>query len=143
MTSPIEAWHHAVNAMDDSILNEILDKSAVFYSPIVFKPQQGKAITKAYLSAAYRVFQDTNFHYIKEIIGDGQAMLEFNVEIDGVMIDGVDIISWNEAGKITEFKVMIRPFRAIEKLGEKMKEQLGKMGTLAKLKLGASKILGK
>ena len=128
MASPIEAWHHGVNTMDDSILNDILDKNAVFFSPVVYKPQQGKAITKAYLSAAFRVFQNNNFHYVKEIIGDGQAMLEFNVEIDGIMIDGVDIISWNEAGKITEFKVMVRPLQAVNKLHQMMGEMLQQLG---------------
>ena len=143
MNSPIEAWHEVVKTGDVKILDEILAKDVVFFSPIVFKPQKGKAITKAYLTAAYKTFDGTDFHYVKELVEEQQAILEFNTEIDGVLIDGVDIISWNEQGKITEFKVMVRPFRAIEKVGEKMKEQLSKLGTLDKLKIGASKLFGK
>jgi len=143
MNSPIEAWHEAVKTGDAKILDAILAKNVVFYSPIVFNPQKGKAITKAYLTAAFNTFNDTDFHYVKELVADREAVLEFNTEIDGVMIDGVDIITWNEEGKITEFKVMIQPFRAIEKVGEKMKEQLNKLGTLDKLKIGASKLFGK
>ena len=143
MNSPIAAWHEVATTGDVKILESILDKNVVFYSPIVFKPQKGKAITKAYLTAAYKTFEGTGFHYVKELVMDQEAILEFNTEIDGVMIDGVDIITWNEQGKITEFKVMVRPFRAIEKVGEKMKEQLSKLGTLDKLKIGASKLFGK
>ncbi|MCP4460250.1 MAG: nuclear transport factor 2 family protein [Cytophagales bacterium] len=143
MTSPLEAWHQGVVMGDISVLDEILDKEVVFYSPIVFKQQKGRAITKAYLTAAFNTFKDAGFHYVKELIEERQAILEFNTEIDRVLIDGVDIITWNEQGKITEFKVMIRPFRAIEKVGEKMKEQLNKLGTLDKLKIGASKLFGK
>ena len=143
MKSPIEAWHHGVMTGEESVLDEILDKNVVFYSPIVFKPQKGKAITKAYLTAAFKTFEGTGFHYVKELVEERQAILEFNTEMDGVVIDGVDIITWNEQGKITEFKVMVRPFRAIEKVGEKMKEQLSKLGTMDKLKIGASKLFGK
>ncbi len=143
MNSPIERWHEGVANLDPSILDELLDNKVVFYSPIVFKPQNGKAITKTYLTAAFRVFKDTNFRYVKQVVGESEAILEFNTEIDGVLLDGVDIITWNQAGKITEFKVMVRPFRAIEKLGEKMKEQLSQLGTFDKLKIGISKALGK
>ena len=139
MKSPLEDWNKGVVSGDRAIL----DKKATFYSPIVFKPQKGKAITKAYLTAVFQIFQDTGFHYVKELVDAHQAVLEFNAEIDGVLINGVDIITWNEEGRITEFKVMIRPFRAIEKVGEKMKEQLDQLGALEKLKIGASKIFGK
>jgi len=143
MKSPLEAWHDVVKTGDVKILDKILAKDVVFFSPIVFKPQEGKAITKAYLTAAFKTFEGTGFHYVKELVEEREAILEFNTEIDGVMIDGVDIITWNEQGKITEFKVMVRPFRAIEKVGEKMKEQLSKLGTMDKLKIGASKLFGK
>ncbi len=143
MKSPLESWHQIVTNGETTILKEILDKEVAFFSPIVFKPQKGKAITTAYLKAAVNVFANSGFHYVKEMISEGEVILEFNAEIDGVLIDGVDIITWNEQGKITEFKVMIRPLRAIEKVGEKMKEQLEEMRTLDKLKIGASKLFGK
>ena len=143
MKSPIEAWHRGVVNFDSSVLDDILAENVVFYSPIVFKPQQGKVSTRAYLTAALRMFQEAGFHYVIELVGEGQAVLEFNAEIDGVEIDGVDIISWDEEGKITEFKVMIRPFRAIEKVGEKMREQFSNMSVMEKLKIGANKLVGK
>ncbi|MEQ9426925.1 MAG: nuclear transport factor 2 family protein [Cyclobacteriaceae bacterium] len=136
MNSPIPKWHHAVDNMDKSILDEILDKNCVFYSPILFKPQEGKTLTKMYLTAAFHVFQEAgNFHYIKTVEQGNNAVLEFNATIDGIVIDGVDIITWNDRGIITEFKVMLRPFRAIEKLGEKMKTQISKMSTMDKASL--------
>ena len=143
MKSPIEAWHRGVANFDSSGLDDILAENVLFYSPVLFKPQQGKVITKAYLTAAFRIFHKAGFHYVKELVDKGQAVLEFNAEIDGVLFDGVDIISWNEEGKITEFKVMIRPFRAIEKVGEKMREQLSNMSVMDKLKIGANRLLGK
>lgn len=125
MTSPIPQWHQAVAAKDPKALDALLDPKCVFYSPIVFAPQKGKSLTKMYLSAAMRVFEAAgDFHYIKEVEQGNNAILEFNSTIDGVIIDGIDMITWNDEGKITEFKVMLRPFRAIEKMGEKMKAEL-------------------
>lgn len=89
----------------------------------------------AYLLSAANMFEGTGFHYVKELVGENEAVLEFNATIDGIEIDGVDIITWNEDGKITEFKVMLRPFKAIEKVGEKMKANLESMSLWDKLKL--------
>lgn len=89
----------------------------------------------AYLLSAAKMFEETGFHYVKEVVNNGDAVLEFNANIDGIEIDGVDIISWNVDGKITAFKVMLRPLKAIEKVGEKMKVQLENLSLLDKLKL--------
>lgn len=113
----------------------MIAKDAIFYSPLLFKPQKGKTKVLGYLSAASKMFQGSNFHYIKEIIGQQEAVLEFNAEIDNIIVDGVDIISWNKEGQITEFKVMIRPFSAIQKVGEKMKALLEEMSLWEKVKL--------
>lgn len=120
---------------DAKLLKDILTKDAVFYSPIVFKPQKGRKLVMAYLLSAAKMFDGTGFHYVRELISENEAVLEFNATIDGIEIDGVDIITWNEDGKITEFKVMLRPFKAIEKVGEKMKANLEGMSLLDKLKL--------
>ena len=83
-------------------------------------PQHGKALAKAYLSAAFKVFFNPTFRYVREILGPSDAMLEFETEIDGVLVNGVDIIKWNEGGKVVEFKVMIRPLKAIGLIHERM-----------------------
>ncbi|WP_462253756.1 nuclear transport factor 2 family protein [Ekhidna sp.] len=135
MTNPISSWHKVVESKDADMLKSILHKEATFYSPILFKPQKGRKMVLAYLLSASNMFEGSGFHYVKELISEKEAILEFNAEIDGIKIDGVDIISWDEEAKITEFKVMLRPLKALEKVGEKMKEQLEKMSLWEKLKL--------
>lgn len=117
---PIETWHLIVESVDPSGLDELLADDAVFFSPIVHTPQRGKALAKGYLTAALQVFSNPSFHYVREIIGASDAMLEFETEVDGVLVNGVDIIKWNEAGKVVEFKVMIRPLKAIGLIHERM-----------------------
>ena len=92
----------------------------VFYSPVVHTPQVGKAITKKYLSAASQVFFNDTFHYARELMGDHDAVLEFELESEGIKINGVDLIKRNDAGKIVEFKVMLRPLKAVNLIHEKM-----------------------
>ena len=85
--------------------------------------------------AAAKMFEGNDFHYVKEVVGQHEAVLEFNAQIDGVLIDGVDIITWNDENMITEFKVMIRPFTAVQKVGERMKALLDNMSLWDKIKL--------
>lgn len=117
---PIETWHRLVESVDPSGLDQLLADDAVFFSPVVHTPQRGKAIAKAYIAAAFQVFFNPSFRYVREIIGPSDAMLEFETEIDGVLVNGVDIIKWNEAGKVVEFKVMLRPLKAISLIHERM-----------------------
>jgi len=131
----LEKWHQAVEKSGLKLLKSILDNNAVFYSPLLFNPKKGKSQVSGFLMAAAKMFHGNDFHYVKEIIGSNDAMLEFNATIDGILIDGVDIITWNEKGKITVFKVMIRPFSAVQKVGEKMKALLEDMTFRDKLKL--------
>ena len=111
------------------ILDELLVDEVIFYSPIVWAPQEGKQITKLYLMAALEVFggENTNFTYVKQVIDNNQFILEFNTIIDGVTVNGVDMIELNEKGKIISFKVMVRPLKAINKVHEKMGEMLEKL----------------
>ncbi|MGD9631189.1 MAG: nuclear transport factor 2 family protein [Pyrinomonadaceae bacterium] len=120
----IENWHNIVLTRDASGLGELLADDVVFYSPVVHTPQVGKAITSVYLSAAVQVFGNGSFRYVREIIGESDAVLEFETEIDGVTVNGVDMIKWNADGKITEFKVMIRPLKAVNVIHQKMGEML-------------------
>lgn len=134
--SPLDQWHQMLEAMDISQLDQVIDKQCVFHSPIVFKPQEGRRLTIMYLSAAFQMFSEADyFKYIKKIVQDNHAMLEFNAKIDGILIDGVDIITWNDEGLITEFKVMIRPLKAIDLIKSKMLAQLSSLTTIDKLKL--------
>jgi hypothetical protein len=90
----------------------------------VHTPQVGKPITKKYLAAALRVFFNDSFRYVRELQGDQDAVLEFEVKLDGITVNGVDMIKWNDAGKITEFKVMLRPLKAVNLIHQKMAEIL-------------------
>lgn len=118
--NPIELWHRAVQTKNTRLLDELLADDAVFVSPVVHAPQLGKQITKAYLSAAFMVFMNDTFRYVRELHGERDAMLEFTVEIDGISINGVDLMHWNPAGQVTEFKVMIRPLKAVNLIHQKM-----------------------
>lgn len=142
--SPLDQWHQMLDAMDITQLDQVIDRQCVFHSPIVFKPQEGKRLTIMYLSAAFQMFKEADyFKYIKEIVQGQQAMLEFNAEIDGILVDGVDIITWNDDGLITEFKVMVRPLKGIDLIKEKMLAQLSNMSTFDKLKLKGGVLLDK
>jgi hypothetical protein len=113
-----------VRAHDPSGLDTLLADDAVFYSPIVHAPQRGRELTTMYLTAAFHVFFNPTFRYVREIVGPSDAMLEFETVIDGITVNGVDIIRWSEAGRIVEFKVMIRPLKAINLIHERMAAML-------------------
>lgn len=120
----IARWHKLVRERDPSGLDLLLADDVVFHSPVVHTPQIGKAATSRYLSAAISVFGNESFRYIREMVGDGDAVLEFETEIDGIFLNGVDMMKWNSEEQITEFKVMIRPLRAINLIHQKMAEML-------------------
>lgn len=117
---PIDAWHALVRARDPAGLDGLLDDDAVFVSPVAHTPQRGKALVQAYLSAALQVFVNPGFRYVREIRGPADAMLEFETTIDGIVVNGVDIVRWNAAGRIVEFKVMVRPLKAMQIVHERM-----------------------
>jgi len=137
----VEKWHDIMKNPGSNIsekLDEILDDDVVFYSPVVFTPQKGKEITKLYLAAAGGVIssdkdkqesqpKESKFRYIKEIVQDNYACLEFETEINGIYVNGIDLITWNEDNKITEFKVLVRPLQAVNTLHQMMGEMLDKL----------------
>ena len=120
----IHKWHEVIESDDLKMLDEIIADDAVFSSPVVFKPMEGKEITMMYLHAAGQSFNMEKFKYTKEIHDDMNSVLEFETYIDDISVNGVDMIEWNEDGKICNFKVMIRPFKAVQKVQEKMIEAL-------------------
>jgi len=124
MSDPINAWHGLVDKLDVQGLDALLADEVVFHSPVVHTPQVGKAITKKYLAAAFQVLFNDSFRYVRELRGDRDAVLEFVVELDGIAVNGVDLIKWNGAGKIIEFKVMLRPLKAVNLIHQKMAEML-------------------
>lgn len=119
----VAAWHALAAARDPAGLDALLHEDCVFRSPAVHTPQVGKAITTAYLSAALVVLGPT-LTYRREWYGADSAVLQFAADLDGVAVDGVDMLTWGEDGRITEFAVMVRPFKGLTTLMERMAAEL-------------------
>ncbi len=116
----IATWHRLVTNRDVGGLASILADEVIFHSPIIHTPQIGKAIAQRYLTAAFSVFFNDSFRYVRQVVSNCDAVLEFLVEIDGVTVNGVDMIKWNDDGRIVEFKVMLRPLKGINLIHQKM-----------------------
>ncbi len=123
----LKTWHRLVATRDAAGLDAILADEVVFHSPIVHTPQAGKPITTLYLTAALHVLNNETFRYVREVVSGHQAVLEFMTEIDGITINGVDMITWGADGRITDFKVMVRPLKAITLIHRMMGEMLQSM----------------
>lgn len=122
--SVLDTWHELVKTRNAKGLRDLLADDVVFHSPVVHTPQAGKAVTTQYLAAAFQVFFNASFRYVREVVGPRDAVLEFQVEIDGITVNGVDMIRWNDEDRITDFKVMIRPLKAINLIHQKMAAML-------------------
>ncbi len=144
MSTVIESWHRILRDRDFDALDTLLDEKVVFHSPVVHTPQEGKAITTLYLKAAFGVLGGSSkpgekdrddpksegggkFRYVREVVGENDAVLEFMTEMDGIVVNGVDLIRWNDEGRIVDFKVMIRPLKAINKIHAMMAGMLERM----------------
>ncbi|MEI6486060.1 MAG: nuclear transport factor 2 family protein [Sphingomonadales bacterium] len=119
-------WHAYIEKPDHQILWDMLHPDAVFESPVVHTQQQGREIVFKYLASADKVLGGPGFHYLGEWLGDNSAILEFANVINGISVNGIDMISWNDAGQITHFKVMVRPLKAIQMVHQMMGEMLQK-----------------
>jgi hypothetical protein len=119
-TNPLAGWHQLIKEGKPQGLDALLAEQVVFHSPVVHTPQVGRAMTTKYLSAAFHVFINESFHYTREIVGGHDAVLEFQVDIDGISVNGVDMMKWDDEGKIIEFKVMVRPLKAVHLIQQKM-----------------------
>jgi hypothetical protein len=124
----LELWHEMFKDRDIGRLDEILAENCVFLSPIVHTPQEGRELTKFYLTGAFNVFNDS-FRYVKEVVTDEHAVLEFVCDMDGVVVNGVDIMTFDDQGKIVEFKVMVRPLKAVNLLHARMKAMLEQLSS--------------
>ncbi len=136
----VAQWHSYLRGELPGGLDDLLDDDVVFYSPIVFTPQRGKQITGLYLQAAGQTLGGDDpvtgsgqtdpggrFRYTKTVLGDDTAVLEFETTMEGTYVNGVDIIRCNDAGRIVEFRVMIRPLRAVNVVHRKMAAMLETM----------------
>jgi hypothetical protein len=120
----LDSWHRLIKDRNVAGLDALLSDRVVFYSPIVYTPQVGKEATARFLSAAFHVLVNDSFQYVREVVADRGAVLEFQVEIEGIVVNGVDMIQWDDEGKIVEFKVMLRPLKAIQLIHQKMAAML-------------------
>jgi len=128
MNETLRTWHRAIKEKNVAALDVLLADDCVFHSPVVHTPQRGKALTKMYLSAAFMVLANDTFTYVREVVGESDAVLEFTVEVQGIHVNGVDMIRWNADGQIVDFKVMLRPMKAINLLNGLMRQMLEQMG---------------
>jgi len=118
-------WHAYIDGgSDPDALSALLADDAVFHSPVVHTPQVGKPVVMAYLVAASHVLGNASFRYVRELVDGDEMMLEFVTELNGVTVNGVDIVRWNADGRISDFKVMVRPLKAINAVWEMMAAQL-------------------
>ncbi|KZS67848.1 nuclear transport factor 2 family protein [Mycobacterium ostraviense] len=126
MTSPVlQRWIEIVDSGRIDGLDRLLAEDAVFFSPAVFRPQEGRTKALAYLGAALKVFGNSNFHYVEQWHSERSAILEFEADVAGIYVNGIDMLHWNDHGQIVSVKVMIRPVKALQALIPKMAELLG------------------
>ncbi|MBX7458743.1 nuclear transport factor 2 family protein [Qipengyuania sp. 1NDH17] len=124
----LENWHHVIeNGSKAAELAGIIHEDAVFHSPVVHTPQKGRDLVVAYLSAAGQTLGNDSFSYVRELVDGDNAMLEFETQMDGIHVNGVDIIRFDENGTIVDFKVMVRPLKAVNKVWEQMAAMLEAM----------------
>jgi len=127
----LDKWYGYMKSHDTAALWDLLNPDAVFESPVVHTPQRGRDITFKYLASAEKVLGGPGFAYVGEWRSETGAVLEFENEVEGIRINGVDIITFSADGKITHFKVMVRPLKAINLLHRLMGEQLMKQASAA------------
>ena len=125
----LKRWHEVVSGgSDPQTLAAIIREDAVFHSPVVHTPQHGRALVIAYLAAAGQTLVNASFRYVRELVDGDNALLEFEAEMDGIHVNGVDLIRFDDEGMIADFKVMVRPLKAVNKVWEQMAAQLAKAG---------------
>jgi hypothetical protein len=125
MNPTLHAWHSLLESRDPRGLDALLTDDVVLHSPVVHTPIAGKAMVRMYLAAALQVFANDSFRYVREVVGDHDAVLEFETVIDGITVNGVDMIRWDASGRIVDFKVMVRPLKAINLIHQKMAALVG------------------
>ena len=129
----IARWHRHLDGELPEGLDGLLADDVVFYSPVVYTPQEGKAVTTLYLEAAKQALPgdggEGRFRYTKQVLAGDTAVLEFETTVAGKYVNGVDIIRCDDAGRIVEFRVMIRPLQAVNAVHQQMQEMLAALQT--------------
>ena len=120
----LRRWHAVVTSKNPALLDDLLADDVVFRSPAVFAPQEGKPLTAGYLTAALEVL-GPSLRYVSQWHDQASAVLEFEADLGGAYVQGVDILRWNAEGKLVSFTVIVRPLRGLQKLVELMARQLG------------------
>ena len=124
----LKKWHKVIDeGSSPEALAAIIREDAVFHSPVVHTPQVGRPIVVSYLSAAGQTLGNDSFAYVRELVDGENAMLEFTTEMDGIHVNGIDLIRFDEDGMIVDFKVMVRPLKAVNKVWEQMAAMLETM----------------
>ena len=124
----LDRWHRVIEeGSSPDALSAIIHPDAVFHSPVVHTPQRGRAIVVAYLAAAGQTLGNDSFAYVRELVDGENAMLEFTTEMDGIHVNGIDLIRFDADGLIVDFKVMVRPLKAVNKVWEQMGAMLERM----------------
>lgn len=121
----LKRWHKVIKGgSEPQALAAIIREDAVFHSPVVHTPQRGRALVVPYLAAAGQTLGNASFRYVREVVDGENALLEFETEMDGIHVNGVDLIRFDAEGMIADFKVMVRPLKAVNKVWEQMAAQL-------------------
>ncbi|ASP47584.1 nuclear transport factor 2 family protein [Cognaticolwellia beringensis] len=120
-------WHDLIKNKAVDQVSTLLADDVTLFSPVIHTPIKGKKVVSMYLTAAFHTFLNGTFKYDREFSGDNSAVLEFSLSVNGIDINGIDMITWNEQGKITEFKVMIRPYKALNMINDQMTAMLDKL----------------
>ena len=123
---PLARWHAIAESRDPAGLADLLADDVTFRSPAVHTPQEGKDLTTAYLAAAIVVLGPT-LSYVREWYDASSAVLEFRAELDGLTVHGIDMLTWGEDGRLTDFTVMVRPFTGLQRLIELMAAELARL----------------
>jgi hypothetical protein len=116
----VDGWHDVVRRHQPAAIDALLADDVVFHSPVVHSAQRGRALTRSYLAAAIEVLGNPSFRFVREVVGERDAVLEFEVDVDGVHLNGIDMIRSDDDGRIIDFKVMVRPLKAINLLHQRM-----------------------
>ena len=127
-TTTLDRWHRVLSERNAGAIDALLADEVVFHSPVMHSPQVGRALTRMYLGAAMQVLANPSFRYVREVVGSHDAVLEFSCEVEGIAVNGVDMLRWDDAGLIIDFKVMVRPLKAINLLQQKMAAMLAAAG---------------
>ncbi|MBA6416862.1 nuclear transport factor 2 family protein [Colwellia sp. 6M3] len=120
-------WHTLIKNKAVSQVSTLLADDVTLYSPVIHSPIKGKEMVSMYLTAAFHTFLNGSFNYDREFLSNNAAVLEFSLKIQDIDINGIDMITWNEQGKITEFKVMIRPYKALNMINDQMTAMLDQL----------------